>query len=210
MKTIITASNLCFMDFIWYPDIEIQENKVTFICGKSGCGKSTLLKLLNATLTPSEGKIFFNEDNIEKLDTIQYRRNVLLVSQEIYLFDESIKENFNIYYKSRDTKLIEDKEILFYLSLCCADFPLDTSCSTLSGGEKQRVFLAICLSFCPKVLMLDEPTSALDPKTAEDLLLNIKTFCTRNNITLVIICHDQILVDTFADKIINLEKEAFK
>lgn len=206
MGNVISASNLCFMDFIVYPEIQIEENRMTFICGESGCGKSTLLKLFNATLSPSDGTILFHGKTIEELNTIEYRRKVLLVSQEAYLFDGTIRDNFNAYYASRDAAPIDDTAILKSLACCCADFPLDAQCSVLSGGERQRVFLAVCLSLSPEVLMLDEPTSALDGKTSGNLFANIREFCTLRGMTVIVVCHDKVLVDTFADRIIELTK----
>lgn len=206
MAHVISATNLSFMDLIKYPEIKIEENRMTFISGESGCGKSTLLRLFNATLSPSAGTILFHDKNIEELNTIEYRRKVLLVSQEVYLFDGTIRDNFHAYYASRDDALADDTYILESLTRCCADFPLDTQCSILSGGERQRVFLAICLSLSPEVFLLDEPTSALDGKTARSLLENIKEYCTLHGITVVIICHDKALADTYGNRIIELAK----
>jgi len=204
MANMIYASGLRFKNLIDYPVIQIEENCLTFISGKSGCGKSTLLKLLNSTLSPSEGTILFHNRSIEIFNPTEYRKKVLLASQDIYLFDGTIKENFELFYESRDTKLITENEMKEALSLCNADFELTTQCSVLSGGERQRVFLAICLSFYPEVLLLDEPTSALDSKTAMIVLENIKNHCLKHGITVAIVCHDRKLVDHFADKIIEL------
>jgi len=204
MDNIIYASGLRFKDFLVYPEIQIEEKKTTFISGKSGCGKTTLLKLFNTTLSPSGGTMLFKGKDIESIDAIEYRKKVLLVSQDIYLFDSTIKENFLLYYECRDEELIDENKMAEALALCCADFPLNTQCSILSGGERQRVFLAICLSFFPEVLLLDEPTSALDSSTAMTVLNNIKNYSKQHGITTVIICHDKKLTDSFADKIIEL------
>lgn len=205
MGVIITASNLKFMNLIEYPNISINSGRATFICGESGCGKSTFLKLLNATLSPSEGTISFCGKNIDSVNSIELRREVLLVSQNVFLFDGTIKQCFELYYEYREEKIISDNEIEKYLKLCCIDFPLDTRCETMSGGERQRVFIAICISFMPKMLMLDEPTSALDSATANRLLTQIKEFC-KNEITLIVICHSKELVDAYADELIVLDK----
>ena len=82
MEQIFYASNLKFMDFISYPDFSIEKNRMTFICGESGCGKSTLFKLMNASLSPSQGSLLYMGNNIDKTDTILLRRSVTLVSQE--------------------------------------------------------------------------------------------------------------------------------
>jgi len=90
------------------------------------------------------------------------------------------------------------------LSVCRADFPLDSSCKNLSGGERQRVFLAIFLSMESDVLMLDEPTSALDAKTGKTVMSTICAFCRDQGRTLIVVSHDQALVDQFAENRILL------
>ncbi len=90
------------------------------------------------------------------------------------------------------------------LSLCLIDFDLDKDCKNLSGGERHRVFLAICLSFMPSVILLDEPTSALDKETSINLFKNIKNFCKNNFISCISVCHSEELVEMFADEIIRL------
>ncbi|MDF2838836.1 MAG: transporter related protein [Evtepia sp.] len=204
----IQVSNLKFQNFLQYPDLTIPLGKVTFLSGESGCGKSTLLKLLNATLTPSSGRIEYCGRSISEMDTISLRREVLLASQEVYLFDGTIQENFKQYYRFRDQICISETKMRDYLSICCADFPLDTKCQVMSGGERQRVFLSICLSFLPKALMLDEPTAALDDVTSIRFFSQLKSFCMENQITLVVICHNKRLIEMYADGEIVLQKKA--
>jgi putative ABC transport system ATP-binding protein len=208
MEAMIQVSNLKFQNFLQYPDLTIPLGKVTFLSGESGCGKSTLLKLLNATLTPSSGRIEYCGRSISEMDTISLRREVLLASQEVYLFDGTIQENFKQYYRFRDQICISETKMRDYLSICCADFPLDTKCQVMSGGERQRVFLSICLSFLPKALMLDEPTAALDDVTSIRFFSQLKSFCMENQITLVVICHNKRLIEMYADGEIVLQKKA--
>jgi putative ABC transport system ATP-binding protein len=208
METIFTISDLSFLDFIAYPPLTIECGKATFICGESGCGKSTLLRLLNATLSPSSGQILYKGNSIASMNTITLRREVLLVAQAVYLFDGTIRENFEQFYNYCEKPCISEEKMKAYLLLSCADFSLNASCETMSGGERQRVFLAICISFLPEVLMLDEPTSALDEATSDRLFTQLKEFCKNNHITLITVCHNQNLTDTFADCIITLEKRA--
>lgn len=207
MNYIFELDKVSFKNIIKYPELKIEGIKTTFITGKSGCGKSTLLKLLNCTLSPSSGEIYYNTTNIKTINTIKLRREVLLVSQSIYLFDESIEKNFENYYNFIDLDKPSNEMMTKFLRLCCLDYSLNTNCSLMSGGERQRVFLAISLSFMPKVLMLDEPTSALDSTTSYEVFKNIKTFCIENNISLICISHDNLLTNKFADNVINLEKE---
>ncbi len=204
---LISANNVSFLDIINYPKIEIEENIFTFITGESGCGKSTLLKILNRVIIPKSGEIFYNGEDIYKKDVISHRKEIMLVSQEVFLLDKSIEENFKFYYESRNDVCISEEKMAEFLKICCIHMPLNTSCANLSGGEKQRVFLSICLSFSPKILLLDEPTSALDDKTSKQLMTNIKQFCFTNSISPISICHNDTLVQEFADKIIHLKQE---
>ncbi len=91
-----------------------------------------------------------------------------------------------------------------YLSLCSADFPLDSQCKSMSGGERQRIFLAICISLEPETLLLDEPTSALDDKTGNILFENLTKYCRENDKTLVVISHNKELAQDFGDRVIDL------
>lgn len=203
MCVIKTSGGLSFMDLISYPETEIKENEFTFITGESGCGKSSFLRLLNATAIPVSGEIYYRGKDIRTLPVLDYRRKVLLAPQEVFLFDGTIAENFNIYRKYCGKVPLRPSEAAGFLDVCCADFPVDAVCRTLSGGEKQRVFLSIFLSCMPDVLLLDEPTSALDEKTSERLMSNLKEFCKSKKITPVIVCHNSDLVDKFADKVIK-------
>lgn len=207
MKNILKANNVIFKSIIKYPEIEIPQGKTTFLQGPSGCGKSTLLKLFNGTLSPDSGEIYYDDKNIEKLDTILLRQEVLLAGQSVYLFQGTILDNFKQYYEYRELKMPSEDEIKYFLSICWADFPLETICDTMSGGERQRVYIAISTSFMPKVLMLDEASSALDYTSAHGLFKNIKEFCTKKGITLLAISHDVSLAKLYADEIIKLERK---
>jgi putative ABC transport system ATP-binding protein len=202
--SLFSLQNVNFKNIIYYTDIEIPKNCVTFICGESGCGKSTLLKLLNGVISADSGEILYADKPIEKYDPIALRREVLLCGQSPFLFDGNIKENFEEYYKYRDLPRVSLEKAHTFLKICAADFPLEAPCITMSGGEKQRVFTAICLSFHPNVLLLDEPTSALDDVTANIMMTNIKVFCQKENITLIVVSHNKALAESYADYTILL------
>lgn len=203
---ILRTKNLSFNNLIYYKDIYIENNKANFIVGKSGTGKSTLLRLFNDTLSPSSGIIYYSENDISEMDTILLRQELLLISQTVYLFDASIKENFKQYYSYRDMPPPSDDEMKYFLNLCSVRFPLDSNCTIMSGGERQRVYIAIFLSFKPKVLMLDEPTSALDKQTGIEVMDNILDYCKMNEITVVAVSHDVNLTDKFAENVIAISE----
>ncbi len=203
---IISVSQVIFQSMIRYPDIKIAKGKTTFIHGPSGCGKSTLLKLINGTISPDRGEILYNDNNIKNIDTIKLRREILLVSQSVYLFTGTIEENFIKYYEYRDHDVLPKEDMEKFLKLCSADFPLETRCETMSGGERQRVYIAIFLSFMPKILMLDEPTSALDNTSSDIMMNNIKNFSNDNEMTIIIVSHYLPLAEKYGDNIIALER----
>jgi putative ABC transport system ATP-binding protein len=191
---------------IRYPNIKIAKGKTTFIHGPSGCGKSTLLKLINGTTSPDSGEIFYKGNNIENIDTIDLRREILLVAQSVFLFTGTIEENFKKYYEYRDRNLPTKETMEKFLKICSAEFPLETRCETMSGGERQRVYIAIFLSFMPDVLMLDEPTSALDNTSSDIMMSNIKNFTNDNEMTTIVVSHYLTLAEKYGDEIIALER----
>lgn len=203
---ILETKDLSFKG-IRYQDISIEENRVNFIVGRSGTGKSTLLRLFNGMLTPDTGVLTYRGEDIEKIDTIALRREILLISQSVYLFDATIRENFREFYGYRGMEIPMEKEMKEFLAMCRITFPLDKDCSNMSGGEKQRVYMAIYLSFLPKVVMLDEPTSALDKENGLEVIRNIIAFCKGKGITVLIVSHDGSLTETFAENIITIEEE---
>jgi len=137
---LFTLKNVIYKNGIAYDDIEIKKGGVTFICGASGSGKSTLLKLLNGVISPTQGEITYLGKVIDDYDPIALRREVLLISQSAYLFDMSIRDNFNEYHSYRDLEAINEEAIKNYLDICSVTLSLDSMCNVLSGGEKHRVF----------------------------------------------------------------------
>jgi len=162
--------------------------------------------LFNGTLSPSDGSIFYNDNDISQMDTITLRKEVLLISQSVYLFDDSIEENFKEFYRYRDMAAPSQEVMKEFLELCCIPFPLDKDCTTMSGGEKQRVYIAIYLSFLPNVIMLDEPTSALDKENSNDVIENVITFAKDKGITVIIVSHDPKITEKFAEEVITIER----
>ncbi|MEG0292393.1 MAG: ATP-binding cassette domain-containing protein [Anaerovoracaceae bacterium] len=207
-KKCFEITSACFKDFIRYPDFVVQSGSTIFIEGASGTGKSSLLKILNGVNNLSDGQINFFGQDIDDIDTIELRRRVTLVGQSVFLFDMSIRENFREFYRYRGLDLISDGEIREYLDICLVDFDIDADCSQMSGGEKHRVYIAIFLSLSGEVILLDEPTAALDENNSINLIGNIKSFAVEKGKTLIIVSHNTVLAEKFADSVISITKEA--
>ncbi|NCB62334.1 MAG: ATP-binding cassette domain-containing protein [Clostridia bacterium] len=204
MTPVLTAEDVVFRNLIRYPSIQVAEGAAAFITGPSGCGKSTLLRLFNGTYSPDAGTVSYEGSNILWLNPIDLRREILLAGQAAYLFPGTIRDNFRFYAQYRDEAPAAAEKMAESLALCQVPFGPDDCCDKMSGGEKQRVFLAICLSFTPKVLMLDEPTSALDTRTADALMSAVKAHCGGHGVTLLVVSHDSALAERYADQRILL------
>ncbi len=200
--------NVCYKNIIKYNEINILAEKVNFIVGESGCGKSTLLKLLNKSESFASGEIYYKKKALSEYESIALRKEVRLISQHPFLFSGTIKENFNLFYsycnKESLEELISEEKMKYFLALLEAHFCLESECDNLSGGEKQRVYLAICFSMGAEIFLLDEASSALDSKLGHKILENIVAYARNNKKTLLIISHDNSLVEKFADNIIDL------
>ncbi|NLW20803.1 MAG: ATP-binding cassette domain-containing protein [Clostridiales bacterium] len=204
MEPLFSIRGLRYLDILAYPDLDIQQGQTTFLQGESGAGKSTLLKLLNATLNPSAGQVFYLGQDILTLDTLALRREAILVAQDAWLFPGSIRDNFTHYRAYRGEGPLDDRLLRDSLHTCALDLPLETDSKVLSGGERQRVFLAICLAFSPRALLMDEPTSALDEATAHTLFTRLTSCARERGISLVAVSHDKALASHFAQRVITI------
>jgi putative ABC transport system ATP-binding protein len=205
LSAVLNTSGAVFKNIISYPDITVESGQIVFVRGESGSGKSTLLRLLNGTVSPDEGAIRYDGVDIAAINTIALRREVLLAGQPVYLFDSTIADNFKEFYSYRNLPAPDAETMRRYLMLCRADFTVETNCTKLSSGERQRVYLAIYVSFQPRVLMLDEPTSALDTLNASLVMEALCACCKENKMTLVAVTHDVSLASRFADHMIELK-----
>jgi ATP-binding cassette, subfamily B, bacterial MsbA len=141
-------------------------SRVAFV-GESGSGKSTLVNLLPRFYDPTEGEIFIDNIPLKNFDLTDLRKNIALVSQDTFLFAESLEKNIAA-AEIFDAKKVQDCARLAYAYDFIASKPhgflthAGDRGSSLSGGEKQRVSIARALYKNAPLLVLDEATSALD------------------------------------------------
>lgn len=202
---ILTMTNLSFQNKIKYPNISVPDGSITFLQGPSGCGKTTLFHLLNNTLSPSSGEILFKGKSIFTMKPLELRQQILLVSQQAFLFEGTIKDNFEKFYTYRGAPVPDTNTMNFYLALAIVPFDAEKDITYLSGGERQRVFNAIMLSFDASVYLWDEPSSALDAKTAVAFFTNLRNYMKRYHKTSLVISHDESLYPVFSDHTIILQ-----
>lgn len=151
-------------------NLDIKNGEKIAIIGKNGVGKSTLINLLLRFYTPQIGKIYLNNIDINKFKIQDYRKLVSVVSQDLYLFNTSIKENININRKLKELDIYRMcKEIEMHEFIEKMPQKYDTKIgrngSKLSGGERQKIALCRALSSDSKVIILDEATSNFDLKS---------------------------------------------
>ncbi|MBL4931938.1 ABC transporter ATP-binding protein [Clostridium paridis] len=207
IEPLFRAKNVIYRNKLIYNDIIIEKGKVNFIVGESGSGKSTFLKLLNNSISAEAGELLYGGKDINEYNPILLRRDVSLVSQEPFLFEDSILDNFKKIYSLRGLPIPNEDYVKYITELCLVNVPLDQNAATLSGGERQRVYISIFLSLCPKVVLLDEPTSALDDKNSSKMIKNIINFCKEKNIEIVIVSHDKNITNEFCENKIEIIKE---
>ncbi len=151
--------------------LHISSGEYIGIVGSSGCGKSTLLKLLLGFERPVTGKIYYDSQDMETLDPHELRKQLGVVLQEGKLIAGSIYENITITSSSATMKEVNDvvKRVGLYEDILQMPMGLHTvlseDCSTISGGQQQRILIARALINKPPILYFDEATSALDNLT---------------------------------------------
>jgi len=168
---------------------DIPHNKTTVIMGKNGSGKTTFLKILNKIIQPSSGNL---QTNLEK--------PIPMLFQSPIIFENTVEYNYLVLHKIKKNEInknwfeVFDLEKIKYQNV-----------NTLSGGEKQKLFLSRFMSYNQKNLFLDEPNQNLDLESEKlfvDLLLQEK----QKNKTIVLTLHDFEIAKKLADLIIYLDK----
>ena len=183
-------------------NLEIPDGKLVGLLGPSGCGKSTMLYMISGLLTPTEGKIYFGENDVTKVPT--ENRGVGLVFQNYALYPHlTVKQNIifplqNLKGKDKLTKEEMDKRAYNAAKIVQIDEFLDRKPNALSGGQQQRLCIARALAVKPEVILMDEPTSALDPISTskiEDLVMELK-----KQYTIVMVTHNMQQATRVADE----------
>ncbi|GEQ18777.1 ABC transporter ATP-binding protein [Clostridium butyricum] len=193
-------------------DISININKGDKIAliGESGIGKSTFIKLIMRFWDVNSGRIDIDNINIKDIPTKSLRASQTLVSQETYLFNESIEDNIKIgnLNASREEVIEAAKKASIHDFIEKLPKGYDTKAGELGGmlssGEKQRIGLARAFISNGDVLILDEPTSNLDTLNESEILRSIKENCEEK--TIILISHRKSTTSV-CNKVYKLEKK---
>ncbi len=189
---------------------EIPSGALIGLLGPSGCGKSTTLNLICGLQAPSEGRIFFGDEDVTELPP--EKRGVGMVFQNYALYPHlTVKQNItfpleNLKGKEKLKREEMDRRATEAAALVQIEGLLDRKPSELSGGQQQRVAIARALVKTPRVLLLDEPLSNLDARLRLQTREEIKRIQRETGITTVFVTHDQEEALSISDLIVVMEK----
>ncbi len=184
--------------------------KIYAIKGKSGSGKTTLLSLISGLETKYEGVIYYNKQDLKKLDLDKYRNNSIgIVFQSYNLLPHlTALENILLSMDISGMKGKNKKEMALKLM---KDVGLDESFQNrrvlkLSGGEQQRIAIARSLSYNPQIILADEPTGNLDKETEDEILKIFKDLAHQENKCVILVTHSKNVCD-HVDVVYELSKK---
>ena len=183
-------------------NLYIRDKEFVTLLGPSGCGKTTTLRIIGGFETPDEGKVLFEDKEINDLPP--NKRHINTVFQKYALFPH-LNVYENIAFPLRLKKLPENEireRVTEMLKMVALSGFENKSVSTMSGGQQQRVAIARALISHPRVLLLDEPLGALDLKLRKDMQVELKNIQQRIGITFIYVTHDQEEALSMSDTIV--------
>ncbi len=186
-------------------NVVIESGKLIGLLGPSGCGKSTTLFAIAGLHDPTEGRIYFGEDDVTRLSPD--KRGIGLVFQNYALYPHmTVKQNIMFPLEnlkvSREEAFERTQEMA---NLVGIGNLLERKPAQLSGGQQQRVAIARALVKMPRVLLLDEPLSNLDARLRLQMREEIKRIQRETGITTIFVTHDQEEAMSISDQIIIME-----
>ncbi|MBI6865794.1 ABC transporter ATP-binding protein [Lysinibacillus fusiformis] len=198
--------------------LSLQKNEVLAIVGESGCGKSTLattiVGLHNEVNTKVTGDIFYNNQNLAKLNDHQFNnlrgndigfifQDPLSALNPLMRISEQIEEGLIYHTKlSKQQRSERVLELLNQVGIANPERVARQFPHQLSGGMRQRVMIAIALSCKPAILIADEPTTALDVTIQAQILDLLKALQTETETGIILITHDLGVVAEMADRVV--------
>ena len=190
-------------------NFSIKSGQIVAIVGPSGAGKSTLVDLIPRFYDTTQGSILIDNNNIKEMDINSLRLLMGIVTQETFLFNDTVRANISYGVESIQDDIIRDAAVAANAHHFITKLPngYDTIIGergvSLSGGQRQRIAIARAIVKNPPILILDEATSALDTESEKNVQKAIEKLM--HNRTVIVIAHRLSTVHN-ADKIIVLDK----
>ena len=187
-------------------DILFAKGSKTAIIGRNGSGKTTIINLLTRMYEPTSGKIMLGTEDISELPLPEYRNMVSVVSQEIYLFNDTIRNNICLYKRVDDVIVEEackDSGLEDFIKEVSLDYVVGQNGAMLSGGQKQKIALARALIHDKPIVIFDEATSNTDAYSEQQIngLLDTKL----KEKTVIVITHKKEILNK-VDQIVVLKE----
>lgn len=211
IKGLINFNNVSFSyndeRFLENLEFTIKPNKITAIIGTNGTGKTTITNLILRLYSPTNGKILLDGNDINNIDKKTYLKEISILNQETYLFNLSIRQNFNLINKD----INKQQEICKFVGIDKFikklpkgyDTIIEENSNNISGGQKRLISLARTLLKNSKILILDEATSSLDTNMTKNFISILKKL--KKNHTVIVVTHKNAIID-IADEIITIDK----
>lgn len=193
-------------------NIHIHCGELTVIIGRNGAGKTTLLRAILGEVEHTGNVTFVDQkDNVTKKIKIGFVPQSINVEKHmpttVYDLFASCITHIPVFLR-KDKKIYN--EIKEQLKIFGADGLIDKSIGDLSGGELQRVLIAIATKPVPNLLILDEPVSGIDRNGTKEFYNIISKLKTEYDMSIILVSHDLELASKYADKVILLDKEVIK
>ncbi|MDO5120799.1 MAG: ABC transporter ATP-binding protein [Erysipelotrichaceae bacterium] len=195
-------------------NFEIPDGQLIGLLGPSGCGKSTTLNMICGLETPTEGKIYFGDDDVTELPP--EKRGVGMVFQSYALYPHlTVRQNImfpleNLKGAQKLTKEEMERRAQEAAEMVQIERLMDNKPSEMSGGQQQRVAIARALVKRPRVLLLDEPLSNLDARLRLQTREEIRRIQQETKITTVFVTHDQEEAMSISDMIVVMSAGVFQ
>ena len=187
-------------------DLEWQDGGAYALLGPSGCGKSTLLNIISGLLTPSEGRILFDDQDVTDLPPV--KRNIAQVFQFPVIYDTmTVYDNlaFPLRNRGRSEDVVKDRVMAIAEMLEVTEM-LNTRAANLSPDNKQKISMGRGLvREDVNVVMFDEPLTVIDPHLKWKLRSKLKELHQRVKATMIYVTHDQTEALTFADQVVVMD-----
>ena len=190
-------------------DFQVRKGEVVSIIGPSGGGKSTFLRCLNLLEEPTQGKIWFAEEEITApgVDVNRHRQKMGMVFQHFNVFNNlNVLDNITLAPKleKKVPKDEAEKRAMELLKTVGLEDKRRQFPRKLSGGQKQRLAIVRALAMDPDVILFDEPTSALDPEMVKGVLNVIKDLA-KSGMTIVIVTHEMAFAREVSDRVVFID-----
>ena len=184
-----------------------QKEKIAIV-GASGSGKTSLLRLLNHLVSPSAGKLLYQEVCYTEQNILQLRKQVVLVTQEPKLLGMTGKDalRYPLQLQKLSDREIDRRFAKYSDMLQIPPAWLERDELNLSLGQRQLIAIARGLMLEPKVLLLDEPTSALDRRICDRLLMVLNQLNEHRQVTILMVNHQLEISESFAERILYLDE----